>query len=348
MHTTQNHELPSFSGYLRKVFHFRKAVASLRDGRQDPEISPQTVFLALFHGFVFRLSSFLQLEADLAQPQLQHCIEAPRAFGDDVLRYSLASFALAPLEHMLVNINRRLKRNKALDPGRVQGRVVAALDGIEVLSSFSRCCEFCLQRRIVSQNEQGQPVEQTQYYHRLVGCQIVSSPLKPLLDLEWVQPGEGEDKAALRMLERIGELYGPRFFDILLLDSLYAQAPVLRLLDRLGWDSVITFKQEQRDLYQDALGLFQTRPADLVFEHRQKGVQRRVQLWHAADLPFTADYPRPVRVVRSQEVVTRQKIQGGKPYQETTQQQWCWISTLEDKVFLAALIWQLGHLRWKN
>jgi hypothetical protein len=94
MHTTQNHELPSFSGYLRKVFHFRKAVASLRDGRQDPEISPQTVFLALFHGFVFRLSSFLQLEADLAQPHLQHCTEAPRAFGDDVLRYSLASFAL--------------------------------------------------------------------------------------------------------------------------------------------------------------------------------------------------------------------------------------------------------------
>src|ERR1700680_748483 len=104
----------------------------------------------------------------------------------------------------------------------------------------------------------------------------------------------------------MSELDGPRFFDILLLDSLYAQAPVLRLLDRLGWDSVITFKQEQRDLYQDALGLFQTRPADLVFEHRQKGVQRRVQLWHAADLPFTADYPRPVRVVRSQEVVTRQ------------------------------------------
>lgn len=98
------------------------------------------MFLALFHGFVFRLGSFLQLQADLAQPQLQHCTEAPRAFGDDVLRYSLSSFALAPLKQVLVNINRRLKRNKALDPGRVRGRVVAALEGIEVLSSFSRRC----------------------------------------------------------------------------------------------------------------------------------------------------------------------------------------------------------------
>jgi predicted N-formylglutamate amidohydrolase len=43
-----------------------------------------------------------------------------------------------PLEAMLVDTNRRLKRSKAFDPGRVQGRLVAALDGIEVLSSFSR------------------------------------------------------------------------------------------------------------------------------------------------------------------------------------------------------------------
>jgi hypothetical protein len=49
----------------------------------------------------------------------------------------------------------------------------------------------------------------------------------------------------------MGELYGARFFDILLLDSLYAQAPVLGMLDRLGWDAVITFKQERRDLYQE-------------------------------------------------------------------------------------------------
>jgi hypothetical protein len=195
MHTTQNHELPSFSGYLREVFHFPKAVANLRDGRQDPEISRQTVLLALFHGFGLRPSSFLQLQADLGQPQLQHCTEAPRAFGDDVLRYGLASFALAPLEQVLVNINRRLKRNKTLDLGRVQDRVVAALDGIEVLSSFSRCCEFRLQRRKV---QQGQPVEQIQYYLRLAACHVISSPLKPILALEWVRPEEeGRCGAAL-------------------------------------------------------------------------------------------------------------------------------------------------------
>jgi hypothetical protein len=347
MHTRQNHELPSFSGYLRKVFHFRKAVASLRDGRQDPDISPQTVFLALFHGFVFRLSSFLQLEADLAQPHLQHCTEAPRAFGDDVLRYSLASFTLEPLEQMLVNINRRLKRNKALDPGRVQGRVVAALDGIEVLSSFSRCCEFCLQRRVVSQDEQGQPVEQIQYYHRLVGCQVVSSPVKPILALEWVRPGEGEDTAALRLLRRLPELYGSRFFDILLLDSLYAQAPVLQLAKEIDWDLVITLKQENRTLYQDAHGLFQGRvPDDQLTEKHGNNVVE-AQLWQAEDLPFTEEHPQPMRVVRSEERKTEWHYRKGKRVSETKFEKWVWITTLDAKTFSIRLVRQLGHDRWR-
>jgi hypothetical protein len=56
------------------------------------------------------------------------------------LRYSLSGFHRQGLEDMLVQVNRTLKRNKAFDTGRVQGHIVAALDGIEVLSSYSRCC----------------------------------------------------------------------------------------------------------------------------------------------------------------------------------------------------------------
>ena len=121
------HELPSFARYLNKVFDFRTAVAALTDSRLDPEISPSAVFLAAFHGFAFRLPSFQQLEAELSQPALQQWIGADRAFSDDVLRYSLSGFHLENLEQMLVQINRTLKRNKAFDPGRVQGE--ASLHG---------------------------------------------------------------------------------------------------------------------------------------------------------------------------------------------------------------------------
>jgi hypothetical protein len=43
---------------------------------------------------------------------------------------------------MLVDVNRRLKRGKAFDEGRGQGRLVAALDGIAGLSGFSRRCDI--------------------------------------------------------------------------------------------------------------------------------------------------------------------------------------------------------------
>ena len=159
------HEIPSFARYLNQVFGFRAAAWQLTDARQDPDISPPSVFLAAFYGFVFRLPSFQQLESDLTQPQLQRWVGSGRGFGDDVLRYSLCGFDVPGLEQMLVHVNRTLKRGKALEEGRVQGRIVAALDGVEVLSSYSRCCDSCLERRVCSRNG-GVKVEPVQYYHR--------------------------------------------------------------------------------------------------------------------------------------------------------------------------------------
>ena len=348
MQEKPTHTLPSFTTYLNKVFHFRRALPSLHDARQDPEIRPTTVFQALFHAFVFRLSSFKQLEDDLAQPQFQQQIDAPRAFQDDVLRYSLASFTLQPLERMLVAINRQLKRNKAFEPGRVQGHMVAALDGMEILSSYSRCCEDCSERRVTSHGPDGQSVENIQYYHRAVGCQIISSPVKSFLGLEWVAPGEGEDTAALRLLTHLVDVYGSRFFDILLLDSLYAQTPVLELAQKMGWGLVVTLKQENRDLYRDALGLFSNRPADECFSVEKPGQKRAVRLWSQAHLPFTQDFPKPVRVVRTEEEVTENHYRRGQLKAETTSQQWVWIDTLETQVFSPRQVWGLGHSRWKQ
>jgi hypothetical protein len=342
------HSLHSFSEYLNKVFHFRDYLPQLGDARHGPEIPPQAVFLALFHGFVFRLPSLQQLEADLAEPHLQRRVGVERAFGDDVLRYSLCGFELESLEHMLVDVNRRLKRNKAFDPGRVQGRIVAALDGVEVLSSYSRCCDSCLQRRVTVLDAEGQPVQRTQYYHRAVGCQIVSSPVKPLLAVEWLQPGEGEDTAALRLLSRLPALYGSPFFDILLLDSLYAQAPVLKLAAQVGWDLVISLKQEARELYQTAMGLFIHRPADHCFTTRQAGKEYAVRLWDTDGLPFTQDHPQPVRVVWSQETLTQNHYRRGQLAPETTEHQWLWVTTLDSRIFSGPQVRQLGHDRWKQ
>jgi Transposase DDE domain len=344
---TPVHRLPSFGRYLNKVFDFRPAVAALTDSRHDPEISPAAVFLAVFHGFVFRLPSFQQLESELAQPALQRWIGAGRAFRDDVLRYSLSGFHLEGLERMLTDVNRTLKRNKVFDTDRVQGRIVAALDGVEVLSSYSRHCDSCLERR-VTVRKAGVKVEQLQYYHRAVGCQVINGPVKTFLALEWLQPGEGEDTAALRLLRNLPDRYGSRFFDILLLDALYAQAAVFKLATEAGWDLVVSLKQNHRELYQSAVRLFARRPADCQLTERHGGKSYQIQLWDTDGLPFSADYPQPVRVVRSEESLTQNHYRRGELTPETTEHEWLWITTLDPKAFPAALVRKLGHDRWKQ
>jgi len=242
-------------------------VATLADARVAPEISPSAVFWATFHGFVFRLHSFQQLEAEIAHPAFQNWIGAPRAFRDDVLRYSLCGFSLPPLEAMLVDINPTLKRNKVFDEAVY--RDTSCLDGIEVLSSYSRCWDACLERR-VPVRKGGVKVEQVQYYHRAVACQIVSSPVKALLALEWLQPDESEDAAALRLLHKLPAAYGSRFFDILLLDALYAQATVLQCAAEHNWNLVISLKRNRPELYESAVRLFARRPPDLEFTETRR------------------------------------------------------------------------------
>lgn len=341
------HELPSFGRYLNKVFDFRSAAAGLTDSRRNPEISPSAVFLAAFHAFVFRLPSFQQLEAELHQPGLQRWIGAGRAFSDDVLRYSLSGFHLEGLEGMLAGINRTLKRNKVFDADRVQGRIVAALDGIEVLSSYSRHCDGCLERH-VTVKKAGVEVEQIQYYHRAVGCQIISGPVKTFLALAWLQPGEGEDTAALRLLRSLPGRYGSRFFDILLLDALYAQAPVFKLAAEMGWDLVVSLKGNLPDLHQSATRLFARRPANCQMTEKCGGKHYQIQLWDTEGLPFSGDYPEPVRVVRSEERLTQNHYRRNKLTAETTEHEWFWVTTLDAKAFPAPVVRRLGHDRWKQ
>jgi len=77
----RTHALPCFSAWVNKGFHLRQHASQMADARRDPEISPATVFLALFHGYIFRLTSLQQLDSELSHSYLQQWIGAERAFA---------------------------------------------------------------------------------------------------------------------------------------------------------------------------------------------------------------------------------------------------------------------------
>ena len=135
-----------------------------------------------------------------------------------------------------------------------------------------------------------------------------------VLDVELLRPGEGEETAAKRLLERVFTEY-PRFFDAVAGDALYFDAPFIKFCRDHQKHVIVTAKGENRLLVQDAAGLFaHQQPGGWVDErraHRAVLGRGRVHLVRRR--------PQPLRFLRTEETVRkRERIAGQWQRGETT------------------------------
>jgi len=230
-----------------------------------------------------------------------------------------------------------LKRNKALPDDH--GFSLAIVDGHESHASYRRHCSGCLERIIHS--EQG---DRIQYYHRQVTLLLVTGapagrqPLRLPLDHEPQLPYEDEVATAIRLLERVLALY-PRAFDLVLADALYAKAPFFNFLLDHRKQALVVLKDERRNLYQDATGLFNVvHPVLGTFRARQ------CQWWDLCDLTSWPEVKVPVRVIRSLETYSVRR-QLNKEV-ETRSSDWMWVTTLPSAQLPVQRAVAFGHQRW--
>jgi len=90
-----------------------------------------------------------------------------------------------------------------------------------------------------------------------------------------MRPGEEECAAALRLLRRVRPQYGPRFFEVVVVDSWYANGPFLQAVVELGWPVVVVLKQERYEVHQEALALSAGQAPTQVVEREG----RQVEIW---------------------------------------------------------------------
>jgi hypothetical protein len=335
-------KLRQFAAYTRKVFRLHQLARRITDSRQDPKIPAATLWFNLIFAAVFKTPSFLQLQAETHTPAWRKTFGRSRRISHDTLGYATARMHLEPLRGALVTTNKLLKRNKALVRNQINGLLALNVDGNEHFKSRSRCCPQCLQRRVKVKNAQGQLEEVIEYYHHELYAQLSGPHWNTLLDVEPMRPGEEERAAALRLLGRLRRTYGVRFFDVVVVDAWFAKGPFLKAVTALGWAVVVVLKQEDYEVYQEALALTQGPPTR---EFRQDG--RTVQLWEVRDLRFSATYGRPVRVVRAHETWTEQRIVGGQKRAQVKASRWLWVVTEELDAYDGRTIWNLGHGRWR-
>ena len=275
--------------YLDKVFGFSALVDALPEGRESPQHPWKKVFDAVFLGAAMQISSLLQIEAECCDGALAKRIGP---ISDDTIGYALQRQSPEPVFALSCEIARRLKRNGVLRSDWSRGLVVAAVDGIEICSSFVRCCDACMEREI-EHKVNGELQTDIQYYHRIVVVAVVSTPFPIPLGLRFQKNGEGEVACALALLQDLDRQLGRRFLDVLVGDALYLQAPFVKEVERLGLVWAFTLKENQPDLLREAQRFTQESPTGV---HAETG--REIRYWHLPEIDWPAA-DRLVRVVKT-------------------------------------------------
>jgi hypothetical protein len=287
-----------FEAYLDKVFGFSDLVSALPEGRRFPQHPWKKVFDAVFLGAAMQIPSLLQIEAECREGALAERIGA---MSGDTIGYALQRQSPEAVFALGCEIARRLKRNGVLRSGWSRGLVVAAVDGIEICSSFVRCCDACMERE-VQHKVDGEMRTDLQYYHRIVAVVLVSTAFPIPLGVRFQKNGEGEVACALALLQDLAGRLGRRFLDVLVGDALYLQSPFVKEVERLGLVWAFTLKENQPELLREAERFTQGSPTGVSAEQ-----DRETRYWHLAEVDWpVAD--RLVRVVKTVRTENRRRV----------------------------------------
>lgn len=323
-----------FCRYIDKCFRLGELLPLFSDSRKKPQIPGAAVFAAVFALFTCNRASLNSLEKDLIHfPLRLRGTVGPRPPSIDTIGRVYALADSKGLRQMLSQVHHRLKRNKALADGDVVK--IAAVDGHEFFKSRKRCCSQCQQRTIQLKDE-----EVIEYYHQGVVCHLIEHDLAVPLDIELLRPGEGEETAAKRLLERVFVNY-PRYFDVVCGDALYFDTPFLNFCLDHKKHALVVVKGEHRLLLQDAAGVFAQQPPSIWQDRR-----RSVRCWDGDGFRTACGVKQPLRVVHTVETVRRRERVAGVWRDKEETSQWYWATTLSKRQLSTVRVWRAGHRRW--
>ena len=330
---------------MDKVFDFSSHAEALPDGRSYPQHSGKKIFDAVFLGAACQFRSVHRLETECQPGGVLSKRIGP--LSEDAIGYALERYDSQGVFRLGCEVARQLKRNGVFRSEWSRGLVVAAVDGIEICSSFVRFCDDCMERKVTHAVE-GELREEIQYYHRICAVSVVSSAFPIPLGIRFQKKGEDEVTCSLDLLRELTEELGSRFVDILVADALYLQTPFVKAIEGLGLDWVINLKENQPELLAESERVI-SRVAAEKMDHPPD-----LQLWHAPEVYWpVAD--RGIGVVKTirQQPVKRLRVQRDEQGRKHAVKEIViesstnfYASNLELGSIPPVFIHQLGRSRW--
>lgn len=339
-----------FIKYANKVYGLAQAISGVSDGRVNPQVPLKEILAMIVFSIVINVHSFNMMESLLKQGYYNKLLKKRKVKGSaDTFGYGLADAGVGQLEQFNDRIIQTARYGKVFQHGTIDGFIVVALDGTEVLRTKSEHwnCEQCRQ----TERTKADGSKEIDYHENLVGAAYVGRPPNLVLGLERIAPGEGEVTAACRLLKGLYQRHN-RYADILTFDSLYAKAPLINEVVDQNKMAVIRVKQENYHIIRDAAGLFAGQAPDLEdtlslksdwYEEDQVGkkYRYRVKIWDAEGFESWAGVKVPLRVLKTEETKISSK---GKILDEPVV---TYLVTTADKATLPTeTVWRILHRRW--
>jgi len=348
--------------FARTVRHFFPELNSWLDGLPDPRCQEWVVYhrrFLFYYGillFAGRLGSRRQLDFRYREEGTSVLVNLNRLAEtdqdsipcNDTLDDYLALLGTGPIATVRALMLNRLLRMRVLDPGRVQGRLVLAMDGSGYLVFRWRHCEHCLTRKCG---------EHTLYCHQVLEAKLLG-PAETVFsvgtefidnhDLAGTPAKAGEEqrkqdcelKASRRLLAAFRQEF-PQVWLCLTLDALYACGAGFQLGKDFNASYVIVFKEGSiPTLYQEFQTLLGLSPENRL-EKADKDGWKHEYRW-VNDLPYTDSDRREWKLKAIQ-------YRGEGPNGEKSQ--WAWLVSADLVVSAAtveAIAWGAGRARWRQ
>jgi hypothetical protein len=193
----------------------------------------------------------------------------------DTLAYYAERISVSECEELLASLTRTLIRKKVLDPFRLYSFFTIAIDGSQLTTFKEAPWPGCPHRTLANGD--------IQYFAYTLDAKLVTENGMTLSLASEALTNEGneafdkqdcEQKAFPRLVEKLYRMF-PRTPLCLLLDGLYANQNVIRLIEEKRWKYIITFKEgSMKERFAEAVSLGRLQKDNRIEVQRPKARQR--------------------------------------------------------------------------
>lgn len=319
--------------YADKVFAKDDRLGRMTDGRRDPTLPLSAVLATWQWGLIRRTPSTEQIGDLLLDRRWRARLGLKPEVGGSADRAAevLDSLAVEEWNEMMIQDFFIARRAGVLTDEGQYGKRCAALDLNELFNSEKIHCPQCQVREKTVQDEQGEKRIVQEYYHQAVALVWISGPIPFVLGWELLAPGEGELRAALRLLERLL----PRLrksLDLILGDALYCCRPFFKTVCGAGLEG-LAISSGETEMDDEIDLLRKTDPPRTV-----PGIE--VAVWEMESEAWSQDLKRPLRVIHGE------RRYAAPPWKHERKQLRV-VTSVPVEILPAGQGWKVGRSRWK-